>query len=371
MRRDRWRLGAVLVGGLIAFSALANLVEHLSPRPHGPRSSSYATSPVGLAAYASLLADYGHPVRRVRRSPSEHRLDPRDTAVLLDPGIVESDDAEALRAFLRSGGRLVVGGESSDLWLGDVLQEPPEWSKHSVRRSRPIVPVAETAGVESVVAAGPGSWTTETGQALPVIAGDGGSIVAVAEVGAGRAVLLADTSPLQNRLLDRDDNAALGLAAAGPKSRTVAFLESVHGYHPATGFAAIPWSWRFALGGLVLAALVLMLARGRRLGPPEAEDRELPPPRRVYVESLAAVLARTKRPAEAIEPVVAEGKRLLSRHAQLDDADDKEALRKAGRRAGLSDAELDSLLGRLRGKAGVVAAGRALAKLEAAQGRTQ
>ena len=369
--RHRWRLVAVLVGGLVAFSALANLVEHLTPRPHGPRSSSYATSPAGLAAYASLLADYGHPVRRVRRPPSERPLDPRDTVVLLEPGFVESDDAAALRVFLRRGGRLVVGGESADLWLQDVLEDAPDWSEQSVRRARPIVPVAETAGVQNLESAGPGSWTTETGQAVPVIAGDGGSIVAVAAVGRGRAVLLADPSALQNRLLDHEDNAALGLALAGPRNRTVDFLESVHGYHPATGFAAIPWSWRFALGGLVVAALALMLARGRRLGPPEREARELPPPRRVYIESLAAVLGRTKRGDEAIEPVRAEGKRLLAQRAQLDEAQNDEALKEVGRRAGLSETEVGALLGAVRGKEGVLAAGRALAKLETAEGRMQ
>lgn len=367
--RHRWRLVAVLVGGLVAFSALANLLEHLTPRPHGPRSSSYATSPAGLAAYASLLADYGHPVRRVRRPPSERPLDPRDTVVLLDPGFVEPEDANALRVFLRRGGRLVVGGESSDVWLHDVLEEAPDWSEHPVHRARPIVPVAETAEVENVESAGPGSWTTQTGQAVPVIAGDGGSIVAVAKVGRGRAVLLADPSALQNRLLDHADNAALGLALAG--NRTVDFLESVHGYHPATGFVAIPWSWRFALGGLVVAALVLMLARGRRLGPPEAEDRELPPPRRLYVESLAAVLGRTKRPDEAIEPVRAEGKRLLAERGQLDEAQNDDALKEVGRRAGLSETEVGALLGSVRGNAGVLAAGRALAKLETAEGRMQ
>jgi Domain of unknown function (DUF4350) len=368
--RHRWRLVAVLVGGLVAFSALANLVEHLTPKPHGPRSSSYATSPAGLAAYASLLADYGHPIRRVRRPPSERRLDPRNTVVLLDPGVVEPDDAEALRVFLRHGGRLVVGGESSDLWLHDLLQDAPDWTERSVRRARPVVPAAETAGVENVEAAGPGSWA-QAGQAVPVIAGDRGSILAVAKVGRGRAVLLADPSPLQNRLLDHADNAALGLAVAGAKNRPVDFLESVHGYYPASGFSAIPWSWRFALGGLVVAALVLMLARGRRLGPPEAEDRELPPPRRVYVESLAAVLARAKRPGEAVEPVQAEGKRLLAQHAQVDEAQNEETLRQAGRRAGLDDAELGALLGAVRGKADVLAAGRGLAKLESAEGRTQ
>jgi hypothetical protein len=364
----RWRAGAVLVGVLIAFSVVANLIEHLTPRPHGPRSSSYATSPEGLAAYASLLADHGYSVRRVRRAPSERQLNLQHTVVLLDPGSVGPWDAMALRAFLHNGGRLVVGGDPLEYSLPTLVQDAPEWSETSVKKATPIVPVAETAGVQDIEAAGPGAWTTQTGEAVPVITGDNGAIVAVASVGRGRAILFADASPLQNRLLDHADNAALGLAVAGAKGRTVDFLESVHGYHPASGFAAIPWSWRFALGGLAFAALVLMLARGRRLGPPQAEGRELPPPRRVYVESLAAVLARTKRPDEAIEPIRAEGRRLLTLRAQ-DGGDDEDVLRQVGRRAGLSDDEVGALLGAVRGKAGVLVAGRALAKLETTEGR--
>jgi len=367
----RRRTAAVIVGALVAFSLLANLVEHLTPRPHGPRSSSYATSSDGLAAYASLLADHGHPVRRIRRPPSERPLDPQATVVLLDPGLIGPQDAAALRAFLRAGGRLVVGGEFPEDWAPGLLQEaPPEWTETPVEVGRPIVPVPETAGVGEVEAAGPGAWTSETGQAVPVIADGGGSIVAVASVGRGRAILFADASPLQNRLLDHADNAALGLAVAGRQGRPVAFLESVHGYHPASGFAAIPWSWRFALGGLIIAALGLMLARGRRLGPPQAEGRELPPPRRVYVESLAAVLARTKRPDEATAPVRAEGRRLLKLRAPPGSGDDEDALRAAGRRAGLSDDEVDALLDAVPGNAGLLPAGRALAKLQTAEGRT-
>lgn len=365
----RWRWGAILLGGLLAFSALSNLVEHLTPKPHGPRSSSYATSPEGLAAYASLLAAYDYPVHRVREPPAERPLDPGDTAILLDPGAVPPQDIEALREFVRQGGRLVVGGESSDFWLHDLLDRPPGWSSSEVRRARPVVPVPETSGVGEVEAAGPGVWS-EAGQALPVIAGDGGPTVAVTNLGRGRVVLLADPSPLQNRLLDHADNSALGLAVAGARGRRVDFLEGVHGYEPATGLAAIPWSWRLALGGLIVAALVLMLARGRRLGPPETESRELAPPRRAYVESLAALLARTKRPAEAIESVRAEGKRLLTQRGQLDDDPDEEALRRVGRRAGLTDEEIAGLLGTAPGKAGVLAAGRALVKLETVEGRT-
>jgi hypothetical protein len=364
----RWRIGAILLGGLIGFSALANLVEHLTPKPHGPRSSSYATAPEGLAAYAELLADSGHSVRRVRSSPGDAGLDPASTAVLLDPDRMSDRDVQALRSFLGDGGRLVAGGAYPDRWLDKLLGDAPTWSSRSAGRARPIVPAPEVVGVNEVESAGLGSWRDDTGQAVSVVAGDQGSIIAIAAVGAGRAILVADPSPLQNRLLDHADNAALGLALAGEKERTVRFLESVHGYRPATGLAAVPWSWRIALGGLALAALTLMLARGRRLGPPEAEDRELPPPRRVYVESLAAVLGRTKRLDEAVEPVRAEAKRRLARRAELASTEDVEALQAAGRRAGLTDEELSSILAGRGGKAGVLAAGRALAKLEAAEG---
>lgn len=365
-----WRIPAAIIGGVLAFSALANVIEHVTPSPHGPRSSSYATSPEGLAAYAQLLSDYGHPIRRLRRPPSETTLDPRSTVVLLDPPSIDRADGRALRAFLQDGGRLVVGGEDSVFWLGRLLQSPPDWSSDTIRGARSVVAEPETTSVETVEAVGPGVWTESTGEAVPLVAGEGGSIVAVSSVGAGRAVLFANTSPLQNRLLDHADNAALGLGVVGSANRRVDFVESVHGYSPASGFGAVPWSWRVALGGLVLAALALMLARGRRLGPAEAEGRDLPPPRRVYVESLAAVLARTKRPEESIEAVRAEAQRRLAQRAELEAVSGDEPLRAVGRRAGLTDDELDAVLSTVRGKSGVLDAGRALAKLEAVPGRT-
>src|SRR5207247_2181444 len=82
------RVVVVLAGGLLAFVALANFVERLTPTPGGPRSSSYATAPDGLAAYAELLGDYGHSVRRIRSPASETTLDPSSTIVVLDPGSI-------------------------------------------------------------------------------------------------------------------------------------------------------------------------------------------------------------------------------------------------------------------------------------------
>ena len=60
-----------MIAALAAFVVLLEVLERLSPAPEGPRSSSYATSPQGLAAYASVLQRAGHPVRRLRTSVAD------------------------------------------------------------------------------------------------------------------------------------------------------------------------------------------------------------------------------------------------------------------------------------------------------------
>ena len=70
-----------------------------------------------------------------------------------------------------------------------------------------------------------------------VLAGDEGTLLLVEPAGRGRIALLADTSPLQNRLLGEADNAAFALALSGRGPLT--FVESVHGYGPARGLAAL------------------------------------------------------------------------------------------------------------------------------------
>ena len=365
MTRRAWIVVGGLAGAVVAVNVLLVVLDRLTEEPSGPVSSSYATAPHGLAAYADLLRRAGHPVVRLRDVPGEADLDPAWTVVVLDPESPNVADAEALQAFVEEGGRLLAGGALPNAWLDELVAAEPTWSGAPVRESAALVPLPEVAGVRTVRAAGPGSWSG-TGEALPAAGDADRTLLAVASPGRGRLVLLADASPLQNRLLDEADNAALGLALAGPRGRPVAFVESLHGYGPAAGVAAIPERWLFALGGLVLAVLVFMVARGRRLGPPEREDRALPPARREYVESLAAVLARTKRPGDAAEPVRAAARARIAARAALDPEPADGALREAGRRLGHSEPELAAVV---EGDGDVVTAGRTLARLGTEDGR--
>jgi len=219
----------------------------------------------------------------------------------------------------------------------------------------------ETEGVRRVRTAGAGRWP-RTVAAQRAIAGEDGALLLVETAGRGRIALLADTSPLQNRLLDEADNAALALALAG--HRPLTFVESIHGYGPKRGLAALPARFGCALIGLALAALVFIAARGRRLGPPEPERRDLPPPRRAYVDALAATIARGRARDEAVAPVRAEARRRLARRAGLGAEADGDAWHTAALAAGLDEGEARALASRAADDdETVVATGRALAAL--------
>lgn len=282
----------VLGGAVLGFVVLILVISRVAPAPRGPASSSYSTSSRGLAAYASLLAGDGHTVRRLRRAVATAPPPVGDTLVVLDPDAMEPAEARAIGDWVRRGGHLVAGGARS-AWLSEVVGRAPRYAAGGPGDRTTLVPVAETAGVASVRSDGAG-WQ-DAGATLPAIGPARGPLLVVARSGRGSAALLADPAPLQNRLLGTADDAALGLALAGPPGRDVAFLETVHGYGSARGLAALPTRVKWTLAGLALAALVALWGLGRRLGPPEDAERELPPPRAEFVDALTAALERTKR----------------------------------------------------------------------------
>jgi hypothetical protein len=237
---------------------------------------------------------------------------------LLDPPAVKTKDLDALRTFVRGGGRLVASGLQRDV-------------------TRELVP--QRAGRSQ------------------------NARVRVARLGRGSVHLLADSSPLQNRLLGSGDNAAFGLALAGPRDRPVEFLETYHGYGAGSGLSALPLAWKLLLSGLGLAGLVYMVARGRRFGPPEEEGRSLAPPRREYVDALAAVVARSKRRDAGVGLVRREARDALLRRASLPPDVGDDAVRVAARRLGVADDDAEALLRPARTDEDVVALGRAAARI--------
>jgi hypothetical protein len=353
-----WRIGLTVFGAVIVLDLALYFVGTLTGgTPGGPDSSSYATGSTGVGAYAELLGRSGHGIDRVRDTPHAAQLDPTHTVVLLDPPSVAQRDVVALHAFVVAGGRLVASGGGTP-WLVMLLAQPPSGDTLGV----PTATAHDLAGVRTVQTAADNAWT-KPGRTRPLVESGRRIVLVATALGRGRVFLLADPSPLQNRLLGERDNAALGLALAGPTGRTVDFLETYHGYGRSSGLAALPLAWKLLLCGIGVAALVYLIARGRRFGPPEPVERDLPPSRFEYVEALGAVVARTKRRDEAVGRVRKHARDELLRRAALPPDADDDAVRVAARRLGLPDEDADALVRPARTDEDVIAVGRALARI--------
>ena len=354
-------IGGVVLAVLLALRVAGELTsDHQNAQ--GPAGSSYAYGPYGTSAYAALLRRSGHQVLRVRDRPRDLNLDPRLTVVLLWPDAITGADASELRSFVTRGGRLIVADLEPGAWIGDVVPDPPRWADAALGATGPLAPLPETAGVRALAPGYEGRFVS-AGSAVPAAGDRAALLAAVARVGTGRVVLLADAAPLVNsRLAERDDAAfALDIAGAG---RPVAFIESVHGFGRASGWGALPGSFRGGLVLLALAGAALALARGRRLGPAQPLGRALAPPRVAYAESLAGVLAQSGPAAEAIAPVVAEARSLLLVPAGSGD----ELLLAAARGEGLSEEEAQAIVHGASSRAGALAAARGLARINERRG---
>lgn len=353
--RGPWAAVGLIVLGALVLVAFVGTVE--PPGGSGPPSSSFSTGEHGVKAYAELLERAGYEVDQVRVPVSESPVPVSGTIVLFDAPVA-SEDAAALRSFVMGGGRLVIGGRSS---LSSAFPELPAVDRAATGPVRVVFPafpgVAEVATPPDFSAYGSAAGL------VPVLAAGDAVLAGVRTEGAGVVVGLAEPQTVSNEFLARADNAALALALAGPVDRPVSFLEYPHGFTRAEGLWALPVRWRWAFAGLGFAGVVWLLARARRLGPPDGRRRRLPPPRIEYVNGLAAGLARTKDLAGAAAPIQDRIRSELAMRTRVSSSLDTVSLGTVSKLAGLSPLDVERALAPPRDHADVVVAGKVLAQL--------
>ncbi len=381
------RTRAVVVGvvGFVLAIVVMNLVARGldsavgGSEPGGASGSSYSTGPDGLAAYAQLLSDYGHPVLRLRGSLADATIDPRSTLFVTasDRGFpLEPEEIATIRAMLDGGGRVVLAG----LREGEVAAI----TGTTLTVTEGTVDYRDFAAaldeLRTVRTAAIAAYDTSSEGALDVdvLASEGDRALLVsARVATGVALVLADASPIENAMIGEEDNAAFGLAlpgggeadgngggeADGTANATVVFAEGVHGYGERSGLTALPDRWKIALFVLGAAAVLFAWSRARRLGPPDRLGRDLPPARATYLAALGSTLERTGEPTRALAPLgdlVRD--RILARAGLPVDAS-AEALTVAARQLGFSDDEIATLREAPVDDQRVLALGRVAAKL--------
>lgn len=356
--RRRWaRPALAAAAAIVALNLALVAAAELAPGPSGPAGSSYATSSRGLGAWAELLERSGHAVERLRKRPDRAPLDPRATMVLAAPDTLTRGEAAALGSFVRGGGRLIAVVGSEPDWVDRLVPERPPWREDAPKEWVAAPGARAAGGARRVESAGDGAWST--GEGAIVRSGSGEALVLSEREGDGTLILVADTSPLENRLLDHDDNAALALALVGDRRRPVQFAEAFHGYGEGRGLGALPGRWRLALFGVGLAIALAMLAAARRIGPPDAEPLAAAPARREFVDATGLTLERSGDAAEALEPVRRSLERRIASRCALRQPSDLE-LEQAGLELGLEPDEAQAAAGR---SDDVLALGRALARL--------
>ncbi len=374
-RRDIafWALVVVLGGGLILSS-----IPRDQPPGRSPDRSSLQVSKGGYAGWRILLEDQGIEANQLDQPPSAVDLDPTETIVGLDLGTLADRDAEALAAFVESGGRLIAGGrtsvESLEAISGTALDER---DLSEPVGGGPLVPAPEVDGVAEIRGAGPSRYT-DAGEGLPLFGSADGALVVELRRGEGEVVAVSDSIPLTNGELSSADNAQLAVDLVGaPQRSEVRFLErlAVGEEDAPSGLAALPDNWIFGFFGLIVAALVLIGSRLRRLGPATPPPSTVAEPRIGYVDAMAHTLARSGEPVAAAEPVRRAALAAIGgpggpprstpggRTSLPSLADGPDKLTAEAERAGVSPEDASALAGPLRTPADAVKATRALGRV--------
>jgi hypothetical protein len=374
--RDRWRLvpngwrvALIIAAVVVVAGALVRITSDLTEgsSPVGPASSSFSPTSEGLAAYAELLSRYNHPVSQLMSPITAGSVAQGSTLVVAAPDSWTKSETQGVVSVIQSGGRVIVMGRPPAGLLESMFPygNAPGWSQVALTTSTSTGTSQLVYGVRTVASSGPGSWAT-VGITTPLLVSGGVSLALFAQVGSGSVILLGSPAPLQDRLIGEADNAAFALDISGGVGAPVVFDEYDHGYgHSGGGYGGLPDYWKAAFVVALIAVLVWMWSASRRLGPPEDQERSLPPARVRYVDAMATLLS-TAEPGELPSvafPLQARARTELCKVAGVSVQSTDEVVAQAARSAGIDESLIRAALVAPASTDEMVNAGRAVAEL--------
>ena len=256
----------------IAVVTLVVLAITASGPSNGPtRSGSvFDDGPGGAGALRRYLAAMGANTTTLQGAS----FTPGDANVVLIVGADEAittADVDALKAFVRAGGTVVVAAELG-LFEGSLLSAfGMQIAGLALAGTHPLTSAVFADPPARTFAIDRGAVLAPSG-AVDVLATDGrGPIVASSRLGSGLFIAVGSMWPFLGAGLAEADNARMVLGLLRPALRgTIAFDEYHHGVHPSSDVLMLvneTWPGRALLFVAILTFLYLVLS-GRRLGPP-------------------------------------------------------------------------------------------------------
>lgn len=300
------------------FVAYMNYRREAANAPRYDTFSSYDAHSGGYRAWYELMAREGSRVERFERRPAF--LDDSVGTLIAAPNMIEFQmrsatsgdttgapeaiDFEALRAWVKRGGRLVWITDGA--WDSELNLAPTSATGPAKDEAVSVALSPMTAGVSAV--SGTGQRRIPFGKTqggLPLIADGGGAVVAAYALGKGEIFIVTDQSVFSNARIAKADNARLAFALAHAPAGTVAFDEYLHGYAAGSSWWSIlPAPVRVA-AIIVLCGLLLLLAGTTlRFGPTARLPQNAERTSAEYLSSMAALLARGHAARKAVRDLV-------------------------------------------------------------------
>lgn len=316
--------GVVLV---LAGAALVLLTTRASP---APPYSSRSTAPDGYRALVMLAEAHGAEVRTAGPAAlAAPDFDSSDVIVVTLPSRLDDESSAALDAIAGQGATVVLGhplDTGSDGWFAGAA------APGSILATTPAAPAAPgRCRVEDLRGLGP----IDTAFASPTSIGPSDrscygdefdAYVLERDVGPGRIVTLADPTLWANARLQPDKenggqplaNAAMALALIRPAEGVdVLVIESTA--EPPTVVSGsrdpidlLPVAVKLALAQGVVALVLYLWWRGRRLGAPVAEPLPVDIPASELVLAVGDLLRRRGSAARAASTMRADVRRVLT-----------------------------------------------------------
>lgn len=313
-RRSDVLLVLVALAGLI----LVALVTRPAQPPALDTYSADDTRSGGYAAWDALMQREGVAVERFHQRPIEldGTIDTLIDAYGVEPMPADARypaDTDALAAWVRAGGRLIVIGRAADL----AKRERQKLARPIERTMKPRADDTFDApafgdAIERLHTYSLQRLVPAKRNARVLLSDSGGAIIERIAFGRGAIVYVSDPQIFSNDGIARDDNARLAYLLARPRrpGRIVAFDESLHAPIVERGWIqALSVPVRVALAGTLLVIVIALAGGALRLGPPVTLRSAREPASDEFIHAIASLYARARarRAAIALLATAAEG----------------------------------------------------------------
>jgi hypothetical protein len=306
-RRAVWIVLAVV--GVLAIAFLAG-----SPNQQGTPYAPTSSDPSGTKALVELLGKLGANVAVTDDQPP-----PSADIAIGFPNTIPDERDDALRSWVAAGHTLVIADTNNQLSPPqDVNDQPPtDLTDETVQQGE--CTVAAVGGARTLSVTTDADVGVATGAFFPIPAGASGcytertspfgqpaqgdlvAVLVVQPVGRGQIVSMGLPAAFTNAHLDEADNSVLAAALLAPRTGTsVAVLQLPPGtVGRVTLSSLVSIGVKLALLQVVLALIVYLFFRGRRLGKPITESQPVQIPGSELVSAVGNLLQQTKSPERA------------------------------------------------------------------------